>query len=58
MKIIHPIDKFFFELFPQLKGKTQDAIISELESFYSLKGIRPTISINDDIVVVDLDFTT
>jgi tetratricopeptide (TPR) repeat protein len=55
MQIIHPINDFFFILFPKTAGGNNDSIITELQSFYSYGPFKPKVTISKDLVIVDID---
>lgn len=58
MTIIHHIDDFILELFPQaLKNNIldKDQLKIFLESYYSQNGIKPEISITDTLVTITID---
>jgi Flp pilus assembly protein TadD len=55
MKIIHPLDDFFNTLFPNIGGGSNDLIISKLESYYSYGPFKPSVTIQENQVIVDID---
>lgn len=55
MTIIHPIDDFFFELFPAAKGKSDTEIVDEIRKYYALVGFQPGVSLKEGFVVVEMD---
>ena len=55
MKIIHPLDDFFNTLFPNIGGGSKDLIISKLESYYSYGPFKPSVTIQENQVIVDID---
>lgn len=57
MKIKHRIDNFLFELF-SLKEKNIDALKEELIKYYTYGPFKPEISINDDLVAIEIDTPT
>lgn len=58
MQIIHPLDDFFNTLFPNTGKGSNDLIISKLESYYSYGPFKPSVTINNNIVIVDIDTST
>ncbi len=54
MQIIHKIDNFLFTIFPAL-AKDHDSIIPTLENYYTYGPFKPKITIDDDIVKIDVD---
>ena len=58
MQIIHPLDDFFNTLFPNTGKGSNDLIISKLESYYSYGPFKPSVKINNNIVIVDIDTST
>jgi Tfp pilus assembly protein PilF len=56
MTIYHNIDDFLLELFPSVKNKFDiEQLKKELELFYSFGSYKPTISINDNIVKIEIN---
>ncbi len=55
MKIVHPLNDFFYTLFPNLTGGVKSLIINELENYYSYGPFKPKISFDDDWVIVEID---
>src|SRR5665811_784798 len=58
MQIIHPLDEFFYILFPKTGGGSNDLIVSELEDYYSYGPFKPRIKISNNLVIVDIDTST
>ena len=52
MQIFHPLDDFFFALFPNLKGGGKNLIISELQNYYTHEGVVPQVEIQDNVAVI------
>ena len=52
MQIFHPLDDFFFALFPNLKGGGKNLIISELQNYYTREGVVPQVEIQDNVAVI------
>ena len=55
MQIIHLIDDFLYELFPETKGADTEKIIEVFTKYYTYKVYQPKVSIKDNIVVVDIN---
>jgi Tfp pilus assembly protein PilF len=55
MIIIHKIDNFLLEIFPELIGGGKSLIINTLENYYTFASIKPKVSINDDFVKIEID---
>jgi tetratricopeptide (TPR) repeat protein len=55
MQIIHPLDDFFNTLFSNIGGGSNYLIISELESYYSYGPFKPSVTIRENLVIVDID---
>jgi Tfp pilus assembly protein PilF len=55
MVIIHKIDNFLLEIFPELMGGGKSLIINTLENYYTFASIKPRVSINDDFVKIEID---
>ena len=55
MKIIHKIDDFLFQIFPEVNINDKDSIIKYLENFYTSGTYKPKVTIENDFVVIDID---
>lgn len=57
MIIVHKIDSFLLELFPNARGVTnsKEALAKVIEEFYSHGLIKPKVSIEGETVVVEID---
>jgi len=55
MQIIHKIDDFFFNIFPNLNFKQNEQIIQFLEEFYTFGSYKPKINIFDGYVKIEID---
>jgi Flp pilus assembly protein TadD len=53
MQIIHKIDAFLNAIFPEITDNS--TIVVVLTNFYSFGSFKPSVRIEDDFVVVDLD---
>lgn len=58
MKIIHKIDDFLFEIFPEVNLNDKQSIIRSLESYYTSGAYKPKVTIEKDIVIIDIDTIT
>lgn len=60
MTIIHKIDKFLLELFPQYKlsGNDLDVLKAEIAKYYTIGPYIPLVSITGDIITIELDTPT
>ncbi|MEO7314680.1 MAG: hypothetical protein ABIW47_05820, partial [Ginsengibacter sp.] len=54
MQIIHIIGNFLFTIFPEL-AKDHSLIIPTLENYYTYGPFKPKITIDDDVVKIDID---
>ena len=59
MTIIHLIDDFLSELFPRFKesGNDLDVLREDLEKFYSFGSYKPVVSIEGQLVRIEVDVT-
>lgn len=57
MIIIHPINDFLFELFPDARqfGKDLDSLKNELIDFYTFGPYRPKVEIENDLIRIEID---
>jgi tetratricopeptide (TPR) repeat protein len=55
MKIIHPLDKFFFSIFPMLKGKNESEIIDFLTQFYTHFDKTPSVVVDQNLIIIETD---
>jgi tetratricopeptide (TPR) repeat protein len=58
MQIIHKLDEFLFTIFPELRGRGNDLIISTLEKYYSYGPFKPKVTIDNDFVSIEIDTPT
>lgn len=58
MQIIHKIDNFFFTLFPHLTADNKALIVATMQKQYTYGPFVPKVTIEDDIVIIDLDTAT
>jgi tetratricopeptide (TPR) repeat protein len=54
MTIIHPLDNFIYELFPNIE-KNEESLMKALIEFYTMENIAPTIKFNKDSVEISID---
>lgn len=55
MQIIHVIDDFLFEIFPEMRGADKNKIIEVIKSFYTYKVYEPVIELKDNIIIVNIN---
>ena len=60
MTIIHKIDKFLLELFPQYKNSNNDLNIlkDELINYYSIGPYKPIVTVEDNLIIIQVDIST
>ncbi len=58
MQIIHKIDNFLYNLFPEIIGGGNELIISVLESYYTFGPFKPKVTIEKDWVTIEIDTST
>ena len=58
MQIIYVKGDFLNTIFPELTNSENSEIISVLESYYSFGSFKPKVTIEDELVQVDIDITT
>ncbi len=60
MIIIHPINDFLFEIFPELRSSGNDTAIlkEELEKYYTLGPYKPKVTVEKDYVKIEIDTST
>jgi Tfp pilus assembly protein PilF len=56
MRIIHKLDDFLTYLFPN--NKDQNQIINSMEEFYSYGSYKPKVTIENGLVIVDIDISS
>lgn len=57
MQIVHQIDDFFFELFPDLRGGGNSIIINKLQEYYSCGMYKPEVKIENGAAFVSINIT-
>ena len=58
MQIIHKINDFFFTLFPHLTADNKAVIVATMQKQYTYGPFVPTVTIEADIVIIDVDTKT
>ena len=58
MQIIYVKGDFLNTIFPELTNCENAEIISVLENYYSFGSFKPKVTIEDELVQVDIDITT
>lgn len=55
MKIVHHINSFFFKIFPELENVEEEQMVSALKKYYSHGPFKPAITVNNDLVTIEID---
>ncbi|MGL2993489.1 tetratricopeptide repeat protein [Flavobacterium sp. TSSA_36] len=55
MQIIHPINTFFFTLFPSLEKRNEEEITTSLKKYYTYGPFVPKVTIQDQVIYVEVD---
>jgi tetratricopeptide (TPR) repeat protein len=55
MQITHKIDDFLYTIFPELRGGGKSLLINKLENYYSFGPYKPTVTVTEDWVTIDID---
>ncbi|MBK7095617.1 MAG: hypothetical protein IPH57_11400 [Saprospiraceae bacterium] len=55
MQIIHIIDDFLFSIFPDIRDKSNEALIKSFEDYYTYSVYKPKVYIKDGLVIVEID---
>lgn len=58
MQIIHKINDFFFTLFPDLTPDNKELITAAMQKQYTYGPFVPTVTLQEDLVVIDVDTET
>ena len=58
MQIIHKIDDFLYAIFPELRGGGKSLLVNKLEDYYSFGPYKPTVTITEDWVTIEIDTST
>jgi len=54
MTIIHPLDNFIYELFPNIE-KNEESLKKAISDFYTVENIKPTVEFSKDFVEITID---
>jgi tetratricopeptide (TPR) repeat protein len=55
MLIIHKIDDFFYNLFPNLKDSSEEQILLYIDDYYSFGPYKPKISLQEKLLKIEID---
>jgi len=55
MQIIHKINDFLYTIFPELENASEKEIITTIQKYYTYGPFVPKVSVNNDIVTIDVD---
>ena len=55
MTIIHPLNNFIYELFPNSE-KNEESLKKAISNFYTIGNIKPKIKFNKDFVEINIDY--
>ena len=58
MQIVHKINDFLYTIFPELENATETEIINAIQKYYTYGPFVPRITINNDLVIIDVDTET
>lgn len=58
MKIIFPKEDFLYTLFPELTNSDDNHITKTLSDYYTYNQLKPTVTIDNDLIVVEIDINT
>ena len=58
MQITHKIDDFLYAIFPELRGGGKSLLVNKLGDYYSFGPYKPTVTITEDWVTIDIDTST
>ncbi len=58
MKIIFPKEDFLYTLFPELTNSDDNHIIKTLSDYYTYNQFKPKVTIDNDLIVVEIDINT
>lgn len=58
MQIVHKINDFLYTLFPELENANEKEIINAIKKYYTYGPFVPKITVNKDIVIIDVDTET
>ena len=55
MQIVHILNHFFYTIFPDLTGKSNDDLVRALEVYYKYGPYKPKVIIDNERVIIELD---
>jgi Tfp pilus assembly protein PilF len=55
MQIVHPIDNFFFEIFPDFRNQNNEILINKLQDYYACGMYKPEVKIENEIAIVSIN---
>ena len=58
MQIVHKINDFLYTLFPGLENANEKEIITAIQKYYTYGPFVPKITINNDLITIDIDTET
>jgi tetratricopeptide (TPR) repeat protein len=58
MQIVHKINDFLYTIFPELENATEKEIFNAIQKYYTYGPFVPKVSVNNDIVTIDVDTET
>lgn len=58
MQIVHKINDFLYTIFPELENANEKEIITAIQKYYTYGPFVPKITINNDLVTIDVDTET
>jgi Tfp pilus assembly protein PilF len=58
MQIVHKINDFLYTIFPELENANEKEIIIAIQKYYTYGPFVPKITVNNDIVIIDVDTET
>lgn len=58
MQIVHKINDFLYTIFPELENANEKDIITAIQKYYTYGPFVPKITINKDLVTIDVDTET
>ncbi|WP_291097643.1 MULTISPECIES: tetratricopeptide repeat protein [unclassified Flavobacterium] len=58
MQIVHKINDFLYAIFPELENADENEIIIAIQKYYTYGPFVPKITVNNDIVTIDVDTET
>lgn len=55
MQIIYNIDEFFISVFPELKGKSNEELVSYLKEYFTNSTDNPIITLDGNTIIIEMD---